>query len=157
MQRSSTWLRLIAVFKLVKAVLLIAVAFGALQMLRPGLAAQAQQTLGVLATHIDRRWADRLIAWLSSQPANHFHVIAIGAFLYAALFVTEGLGLWEEKRWAEYLTVIATISFVPFEIYEIIHRQSAPRIAALGINVAVVIYLIYRIRHSDQRPEPAHS
>ena len=157
MLRSPEWLRVIAAFKLVKAVLCIAVALGALQMLRPELAVRAQQTMEAVAMHIDRRWAGHLIDWLSRQPLNRFQVIAIVAFLYAALFLTEGVGLWKEKRWAEYLTVIATISFVPFEVYEIIHRQSAPRIAALVINVVVVAYLIYRLRHSDARPVAAHS
>ena len=154
--RSPGWLRLIAAFKLVKAVLCIAVALGALQMLRPELAVRAQQTMEAVAMHIDRRWAGHLIDWMSRQPLNRFQVIAIVAFLYAALFLTEGAGLWKEKRWAEYLTVIATISFVPFEIYEIIHRQSAPRIAALVLNLVVVAYLIYRLRHSDARSVAAH-
>ena len=155
--RTSGWLRVIAVFKLMKAVLLMAVGFGALRMLQPGIAARAQRTLEALATHIDRRWADHAVGWLSQQPTNHFHVIATVAFLYAALFVTEGLGLWEAKRWAEYLTVIATLSFVPFEIYELIHRQNAPRIAAIVINLAVVAYLIQRLRHSDRSEAAAHS
>ena len=153
----AVWLRVIAVFKLVKAVLCIAVAFGALKMLQPGLAARAQRTIEALATHFDRRWADRVIAWWSSQPTNHLHVIAIVAFLYAALFVTEGLGLWEEQRWAEYLTVIATLSFVPFEVYELIRRQTAPRIAALVINVVIVAYLIQQLRHSDRSDVAVHS
>jgi uncharacterized membrane protein (DUF2068 family) len=137
--------------------LCIAVAFGALKMLQLGIAKRARQTIEALATHFDRRWADHVIAWLGSQPTKHLHVIAIVAFLYAALFVTEGLGLWEEKRWAEYLTVIATLSFVPFEIYELIHRQTAPRIAALVINVVVVAYLIQRLRHPDRSEATAHS
>jgi uncharacterized membrane protein (DUF2068 family) len=156
-ERSVGLLRVIAVFKLVKAVLLMTVGFGALKMLQPGIAERARRTLEALATHIDRRWADHAVGWLSQQPANHFHVIATAAFLYAALFVTEGLGLWEAQRWAEYLTVIATLSFVPFEVYELVHRQNAPRIAALVINLAVVAYLIQRLRHSDRSVATAHS
>jgi uncharacterized membrane protein (DUF2068 family) len=156
-ERSAGWLRVIAVFKIAKALLCLAVAFGALKMLEPGIAERARHTINALATHVDRRWAEQIIAWMSRQPVDRFHVIAIGAFFYAALFTTEGLGLWEARRWAEYLTVIATISFIPFELYELIHRQTVPRIAALVINVAVVVYLIQRLRHSDERPEAAHS
>ena len=57
----------------------------------------------------------------------------------------EGVGLWLGRRWAEYLTVIATGSLIPFEIYEMVRKLSPPRLIALILNVAVVIYLIYRI------------
>ena len=50
------------------------------------------------------------------------------------------------KRWAEYLTIIATSSFVPFEIYELIRNASWQRGATLGINVFVVGYLVWKVR-----------
>ena len=113
---SPGWLRLIAAFKLVKAVLCIAVALGALQMLRPELAVRAQQTMEAVAMHIDRRWAGHLIDWFSRQPLNRFQVIAIVAFLYAALFLTEGVGLWKEKRWAARIAWRFCFLACPFRI-----------------------------------------
>jgi uncharacterized membrane protein (DUF2068 family) len=41
-------------------------------------------------------------------------VLALGAFLYAGLFTTEGLGLWLGLRWAEYLTIVATGGWGPW-------------------------------------------
>jgi len=72
-------------------------------------------------------------------------LLLIGAFCYAALFTTEGIGLWLEKRWAEYLTVIATISFIPFEVWEIVRRVTVLRIALVIANIAIVIDLIWRL------------
>ncbi|HWE23610.1 MAG TPA: DUF2127 domain-containing protein [Myxococcales bacterium] len=144
--RSRLWLRVIAVFKFVKAALFLAVVLGAYQMLHPATAARLQQWIEAVALRFDRRSARHVIAWVSGLRPNDVGVIAVGAFLYAALFMIEGTGLWTGKRWAEYLTVIATLSFVPFEIVEIVHRQSAPRISALIINLAVVAYLIFRLR-----------
>ena len=72
--------------------------------------------------------------------------LGLAAFAYAGLFGVEGVGLWLGKRWAEFLTVIATGSFIPFETYEMVRKFNAVRITALVLNVAVVIYLIYRIR-----------
>ena len=66
--------------------------------------------------------------------------------LYAALFLAEGTGLWLEKRWGEWLTVIITSSLVPVEIYEIYRHPSAVKVAVLVINLGIVGYLIYRIR-----------
>jgi uncharacterized membrane protein (DUF2068 family) len=58
----------------------------------------------------------------------------------------EGAGLWLEKRWAEYLTIIATISFVPIEVYELIRHATWRRVAALGINLLVAGYLVWKVR-----------
>jgi uncharacterized membrane protein (DUF2068 family) len=63
----------------------------------------------------------------------------------------EGIGLWHQSRWAEYLTIVATGLFIPLEIYEIFNRVSLPRVAGLIVNVAAVGYLIYRLRHEEER------
>jgi uncharacterized membrane protein (DUF2068 family) len=55
------------------------------------------------------------------------------------------------KRWAEYLTVIATTLFVPVEIVQLVRLVTATRLAALLINLAVVAFLVYRLRRSESR------
>src|SRR3954452_11598028 len=64
----------------------------------------------------------------------------IGA--YALLEGLEAIGLWYQKRWAEYLTFIATIALLPLELYELSHKVSPFKIIALIINIAIVIYLL---------------
>ena len=54
----------------------------------------------------------------------------------------EAVGLWTGQRWAEYLTFIATVVFVPYEIYELTKSITALKLVALIINVAIVLYLI---------------
>jgi uncharacterized membrane protein (DUF2068 family) len=139
-------LRLIALFKFTKALLLIAVGLGVLQFLEPDTAARAQRWATALATSSDRRLVQHLLAQAMGLVPGRLVVLALGAFLYAGLFTTEGVGLWLGLRWAEYLTVVATASFVPLEIFEILRRLDPLRVAALVINVAAVAYLVYRLR-----------
>jgi uncharacterized membrane protein (DUF2068 family) len=68
---------------------------------------------------------------------------------YAALFLVEGTGLYLELRWAEYLTVIATGSFLPLEIYQLIRKVSFIGICILVINIAIMIFLIITIRNKS--------
>jgi uncharacterized membrane protein (DUF2068 family) len=70
----------------------------------------------------------------------------VGTFIYAAIFLTEGTGLALSKRWAEYFTIITTASFLPLELYEIIHRATIAKGVALVINIVVVIYLVRELR-----------
>jgi len=77
---------------------------------------------------------------------SHIDVLAIGAIVYALLEGTEGVGLAMRRRWAEYLTVIATGILIPYEAYEVIHKVTLFKVGALLLNVAVVGYLAYRKR-----------
>jgi uncharacterized membrane protein (DUF2068 family) len=73
-------------------------------------------------------------------------ILAVTAVAYCVVEGVEAVGLWLEKRWAEYLTVIATAGFLPFEIHELIKRITWVRIAALVVNVAILVWLVWRKR-----------
>jgi uncharacterized membrane protein (DUF2068 family) len=151
-RRKDRGLRLIALFKFAKTVLLVAVGLGALQLLDPDIAARAQRWATAFAAGSDRRFLQELLAQALGLSPGRLHVLALAAFLYAGLFATEGLGLWLGLRWAEYLTVVATASFVPIEIFETLKRLDLLRAGALVLNVAVVAYLAYRLwRASSDR------
>jgi uncharacterized membrane protein (DUF2068 family) len=74
--------------------------------------------------------------------------LSIGTFFYSALYLTEGVGLSLRKRWAEYVTIISTASLLPLEIYEIAKHVSAPKIAVLLANIAVLVYLVMEVRRT---------
>jgi uncharacterized membrane protein (DUF2068 family) len=73
---------------------------------------------------------------------QHLRELAVVLAVYAAMEATEMVGLWQGKRWAEYLTFVATTLFVPFEIYELTHGVTAFKTITLVINVAIVLYLL---------------
>jgi uncharacterized membrane protein (DUF2068 family) len=73
---------------------------------------------------------------------THLRILASVLLAFAALEAAEMVGLWLNKRWAEYLTFIATTALVPFEVYELTNGVSVFKLVALVINLAVVIYLL---------------
>jgi uncharacterized membrane protein (DUF2068 family) len=73
-------------------------------------------------------------------------VLAITATAYAVIEGIEAVGLWLERRWAEYLTVVATAGFLPFEIRELLDRVTVLRLGALVVNVAILVWLVYSKR-----------
>ena len=86
----------------------------------------------------------RLLVYIGNF--THINVLAIGAITYALLEGTEGVGLAMRRRWAEYLTVIATGILIPYEAYEVVHHVTLFKVGALLLNLAVVGYLAYRKR-----------
>ena len=142
-------LKLIALFRWAKALVLIGTALGAMRLLRPG----AAQTLGHWAMQLpfaaQHRFISEAIAGLTHLDTTRIEWILAGLFAYAALFTVEGFGLWLGKRWAEWLTIVATTSFIPFELYELYRRATAMRAALLVVNIPIVIYLVWRVRKEN--------
>ena len=144
-------LRLIGVFKLLKALLILAVALGVMR-LAHGDAADVLERL-TTELHIDPegRHVGRIVQKILSLDERHLRAFSAGMIVYACVFVVEGVGLILKKVWAEWFTVIVTASFVPLEVYEIARRPGAIRIGALAVNLAIVGYLVARLRRRPAR------
>ena len=83
---------------------------------------------------------------LSGLSASRLHALRMVTLAYAAIFATEGIGLWMQKRWAEWLTVIITASLIPLEVWELIFRPTVGKAVVLVANTAIVIYLVWHVR-----------
>jgi uncharacterized membrane protein (DUF2068 family) len=69
-------------------------------------------------------------------------IVAIALLAYALIEIVEGVGLWMTRRWAEYLTVVATAAFLPLEIYELTEKVSWIKIGTLVLNILAVLYIL---------------
>ena len=143
------FIKVIIVERLVKSTVLIALAIGIIVAGRKGWVASwadyAQDQLNLDVGHgIIMQLLLRLLVYVTHF--SHVNLIATAAIGYALLEGTEGVGLAMRRRWAEYLTVIATGILIPYEAYEVIHRATLFKVGALLLNVAVVGYVAYRKR-----------
>ena len=139
-------LQVIAVFKIFKSVLLVAVGLGALKIIQPGVANRAGMWLDVVLSGVARDQMQNLLARAIRTAPTKIAAMGVGAFIYAALFAVEGVGLWLHRRWAEYLTIGAAVSFLPFEVFELVKKPTGTKVSALILNLAIVGYLLIRLR-----------
>ena len=146
--KGSRGLLLIAAFKLLKGLALLALGIGALRLLHKDVAAEIAQWIDVLRVDPHNHYIQLLLDKLGMVDDRKLKALSVGTFFYSALFLTEGIGLALRKRWAEYLTIISTASLLPLEIYEIVRRASVPRIIVLIANIAIVVYLVIEVRRT---------
>jgi uncharacterized membrane protein (DUF2068 family) len=73
------------------------------------------------------------------------HVLHIGSLIYAVLYLIEGLGLLWDKKWAEWMVVLTTAGFLPFELYEIYMELTWGRCLLFAANIVVMVYLCWRL------------
>jgi uncharacterized membrane protein (DUF2068 family) len=142
--KSDRVVALIGVFKLFKAALLIALGIAGLVAAPSDLAHEARHLLTWLGVSPGRHTLARFLGKLGSFDGEMAHKLAVASLCYAAVFLVEGIGLLSKQRWAEWLTVVVTASFIPIEIYEAVERFGAGKIVALVLNLVILIYLVWR-------------
>src|SRR5579872_6600667 len=107
------WIHLIAVFKLIKAALLIATGIGIFKLLHKDIADVALHWIDVLRVDPDNRYVQAVLVKAFGLDDHKLKELGVGTFCYAGLFLTEGCGLLLRKRWAQYFTIIVTGSLLP--------------------------------------------
>jgi uncharacterized membrane protein (DUF2068 family) len=143
-------LRTIALYKLVKVILLLAVAYGELRLRDASLAAKLLSWAQARPYGLEHRVVTQLLEWFSGLSVSRAHAFRIVTLAYAAVFAVEGIGLWMQKRWAEWLTVIITSSLIPLEAWEMFLRPTIGKALILLANLAVVAILIWHVRKKNK-------
>jgi len=157
-EHSSRGLLLIAAFKLLKGLALLAVGIGAHTLIDKDLAAVVEHWVNVFRVDPNNHYLHALLERFTDLSPQRLKAVSFGTFFYAALLLTEGVGLALGKRWAEYFTIIATSSLIPLEIYEIVRHANITKVVLLLINVAVVWYLVLELRrHKEPERQLAFS
>ena len=146
-----TGLAVIAVFKVVKGVLLLLVGLGLLKLVHAEIATLFSLLIEGLHLNADSRLIHALVLKIDALQPNSVLLAALVSLGYAGMLLVEGIGLWLEFTWAAYLTVVSTSLLLPFELYEVIEQVSVLRIGVLLLNLAIVAYLINQLRRHTLR------
>ena len=129
-----------------------AIGVGALRLLHKDIG----DVLARLADHLRFNPESRLVNFILDRASlvDDRLLRRIGAvvFIYAGLDLIEGIGLYMEKRWAEYLTLAITGSFLPWEIFEVFRKLSFSRVGLLAVNALVFYYLLKLVAGRGKRP-----
>jgi uncharacterized membrane protein (DUF2068 family) len=147
------WLILIAAFKLAQALLFFVIGVGAVKLLHKDVGDEFQRFVDHLRFNSEPRFINFLLEKADIIDDRLLRRIGAVVFIYAGLDLIEGIGLYLEKTWAEYLTLAITASFLPWEVFEIFHRLTMIRISLLIVNALVFIYLLKLVlaRKADKR------
>ena len=122
--------------------LFIAIGVGALRLLHKDLGDELLRLAYHLRFNPESRFVNFVLDRAEFVNDKVLRRFSIALFAYAALGMTEGIGLYLEKAWGEYLTLGITASFLPWEIFEVIHKHTLIRSSLLVVNVLVFFYLL---------------
>jgi uncharacterized membrane protein (DUF2068 family) len=150
-RRHNQWLVLIALYKFAQSLLFIAIGLGAHHLLHKDVG----DMFAALVEHLRFNPESRLVNFVLDEASllNDPVLRRIGAvaFSYAAVGLVEGIGLYLEKAWGQFLTLAITASFLPWEIFEIHRRLTWIRVGLLAINILVFLYLLKMVVELGRR------
>ena len=139
-------LYVIAAFKLTGVLLMTTVGLGAQQLVDADAVATVAGWIDAVGADVKGDLVRDLLAKVAGIPRQRFEEVGIGAFAYASILLVQGIGLLRQQRWAEWLTVVVTASFVPIELWELSKGVTLPKLGLLAINVTIVWYLVRHLR-----------
>lgn len=142
-------LRVIALFKFFKAAVLIATGYGVHLLLKQSLLLRLREWTMTLTDSFTQRLLLRALGWVEGLGAKRIHIVMAVTLAYTAVVLTEGVGLWLRRAWGEWVTVVATGSLIPFELWELIVRPPDRKLAVLGtviLNGTILWYLTWLLR-----------
>jgi uncharacterized membrane protein (DUF2068 family) len=87
-------------------------------------------------------WIVKDVNKLFALHHTTLYLLGAAASLYVALLLAECIGLWNARRWAEYLTFAELAAFVPFELYELAGSVTPFKIVTLVLNTIILLYLL---------------
>ena len=134
----------IAVFKLIKAALLLTLGIAGLAAVPTELAHGVRHLANWPGVSPGHHALAHFLGKLGAFDGQMARKLAVASLCYAAPFLVEGIGLLCRRRWAEWLTVAVTASFIPIEVYEGVEHFGAAKIVALVLNVPILGYLLRR-------------
>jgi len=147
-------LRLIALLKYGKALLFLATTYGVHRLLDPATVERLRNFTASVTDRVDRRLLERALTFVQGLDANKMHLVIAATTLYTVVALVEGTGLWLRRTWGQWLTVIATASLMPFELWEWFQREPGHRLPitiTLLVNALIVWYLALRLRAARRR------
>ena len=144
--RTRLVIRLIAIERSLRGLLLLAAGTYLLFHLNTDFGHLAERIIRSIDIDPRQRFLHRIVTRLHHLHKHELRIAGLAAIGYGTLELVEGVGLWLDQLWAEYLTVTATSLFIPFELYELAIRPSLWKAGGILVNVLIVIYLATALR-----------
>jgi uncharacterized membrane protein (DUF2068 family) len=157
--RRHRYLKLIALFKIGKGVLLLLLG------------------VSLLFLNARSRWMDAISDWTADEillehskgisfllhklqavlAGGALRATGLLALFYSAVLFTEGIGVYMEQRWAELLMIFATAGLIPLEVRHLWHRPGLVGVLILLAN-CFIVWFLYRVLKRDKlKPHVARS
>ena len=139
----ATGLHLVALFEAAKGLLVLLVGLELLSLIHQGVQNVGEAIVERFHLNFARHHPRILLYAATHFNESNVHLLALAALAYSTVRFIEAYGLWRMRAWAEWFAILSGGVYLPFELYELVHKPTVIKAAVLLVNAAIVAYLIY--------------
>lgn len=136
-------LKIVSLFEGAKGAIVLLTGFGLLLLIHKDL----HQSAADLIRYFDFNPASkypRIFLDLADRTSDaNLWAMAFAALMYSVVRFAEAVGLWLDRRWAEWFGLLTGVMYIPLELFELFKRVTLPKVIVVVVNVFVVSYLLY--------------
>lgn len=147
-------LHLIALFEALKGFAAIAGSLGLLSLAHHDIQALAHALIGHFHLDPEAHYPRMLLDEAALLANTDLRQVVILLWAYSAIRLAEAYGLWRDRAWAEWLAAVSGAVYLPLEISHLLHRMSWINAGVLALNIAVVAYMVVRLRRRQSSAAP---
>ena len=140
--KTSVALRTIAMFEVTKAAIVLLLGCGVFHLIHKNLDEVAERLVQVLHVNPEGKLSSLFFELASHSSDRNLWVLALGALAYASVRSTEAYGLWREREWAQWFSLLSTALYLPPELYWMLRDPSWPKCAVLVINIVIFLFML---------------
>ena len=132
---------MVAILIAVKGVLVLLLGLGLLAFIHRDVEEIAEHLIYHYSISPNRRLSRMFLNAAASMSDTKILLMAGFGMVYSTVRFIEAWGLWRERAWAEWLVIASAGLYLPWEIYECIHKPTLGHFAILAGNLAIIAYL----------------
>jgi uncharacterized membrane protein (DUF2068 family) len=140
--KTSVVLRTIAMFEVTKAAIALLLGCGLFHLMHKNLDDVAERVVQVLHVNPEGKLSNLFFELASHASDRNLWVLALSTLAYASVISTEAYGLWREREWAQWFSLLSTALYVPPELYWMLRNPSWLKCAVLVTNIVMFLFML---------------
>src|SRR4029077_10380389 len=142
LSKTSVALRTVAMFEVTKAAIVLLLCGGLFHLMHKNLDEVAERVVQVLHVNPEGKLSNLFFELASHTSDRNLWVLALGTLAYASVRLTEAYGLWRERKWAQWFSLLSTALYLPPELYWMLRDPSWLRCAVLVTNISIFLFML---------------
>ena len=139
---TSIALRTIAMFEVTKGAVVLLLGCGLFHLMHKNLDEVAERVVQVLHVNPEGKLSNLFFELASHSSDRNLWMLALGTLAYASVRSTEAYGLWREREWAQWFSLLSTALYLPPELYWMLRDPSWLKCAVLVINIVIFLFIV---------------
>lgn len=149
--RWRTALKTMALLEAGKGVAALLGLLGVLSLLHHDLHALALELIGHVGLSPAQHYPQLLLQAIDQFNMTPVHTLVWMGGLYVTVRFAEAWGLWRDRVWGEWLGVISSGVYIPFEIHHVWWHRHWQGALVLLLNMVLVCVLLLRLRQRQRQ------